>query len=105
MLLVPCALLLTPPPPLQDQEDSVRYSISAGLFAVLFFVLRVVLLPIACFYLAYGQAKDAELLGLARWSCPVLVGLQFWWFYRILVRVVPMVLGTAPPTSPMKKAP
>jgi uncharacterized membrane protein len=73
------------------------------LFALLFFVLRVVLLPIACYFLAYGQAKDAELMGVARYSCPILVVLQLWWFYRIVVRVVPMVLGKAAPPSPIKR--
>jgi len=95
---------VSPPCSPQDQEHTVRYSISAGLFAVLFFVIRVVLLPIACFYLAYGQRKDAELLGWAGLTCPILVALQFWWFYRILVRVIPMVLGKAPLPGPVKKA-
>ena len=74
-----------------NMEDGPLYKVLAALFTVLFLVVRVILLPIASYWLTWGHATDAQLMGWRVVLPPVICALQFYWFKLIAEKVLPLV--------------
>lgn len=81
------------------KKESTAYKMLAALFTLLFLLVRVLLLPVASYWLSWGHAKDAQRMGVRVVLPPILCAMQVYWFGLILVKVFPMAFGGASATK------
>lgn len=71
------------------------YNSIALLFAALFFVLRVVALPRVILGIFTDHPRMVKRIGVIAHTLWPVIGLQWWWFYKIAKQVLPLLRGAA----------